>query len=70
LPAQRGVLLLAAEVVGAVQGAAGEGDRVRRRFAPAGQRNVSAVMRLTSVTASAGIPARRAAAMIASALGA
>lgn len=40
------------------------------RLAAAFQRNVSAVMRWTSVTASAGIPARRAAVMIASGLGA
>lgn len=61
------------QVGGAVESGAGEGDFCRRpngRFSPGAQRNVSAVIRLTSVTASAGIPARRAAAMIASTLGA
>src|SRR4051812_5852990 len=44
--------------------------RKQRSVHAAGQRNVSAVMRLTSVTTSAGMPARLAAAMIASGLGA
>jgi hypothetical protein len=48
-------------------GACRAGDLSRRARR---QRNVSAVMRLTSVTTSAGIPARRAAARMASGLGA
>jgi hypothetical protein len=68
--AERLVLLVVAEVVGAVEGGAGEGDPRWLRGGGVAQRNESAVTRLTSVTASAGIPARRAAAMIASALGA
>jgi len=71
--AQAVSVVAVSQVGGAVEGPAGEGDFCRRtngRFSPSAQRNVSALMRLTSVTASAGIPARRAAAMIASALGA